>query len=70
LTVPVAAAIGGLSGKLASAGDGGVTAVAGAAVAVIVVVYAYSRRAPVTARNVNETPAAEVAGAPDLLVAA
>jgi PiT family inorganic phosphate transporter len=61
-TLPVAAVIGGLSAKLATSGNAGVAVVAGAAVAVAAAVYAYSRRAPVTAANVV---AAEPLGGPE-----
>jgi PiT family inorganic phosphate transporter len=55
-TLPIAAVVGGLSGKLASAGNGGVLAVALVAVAVAGAIWTYSRRSPVTAANVNALP--------------
>jgi inorganic phosphate transporter, PiT family len=57
-TLPVAAVIGGLSGKLASSGNAGITVVAVVALALAGAVYASSRRDAVTAGNVNELPSA------------
>ena len=66
-TLPVAALIGGLAGKLAGSGNPGVVVVGLIAVAAIVTIYAYSRRSPVTADNVNDTPAPVVAREPALV---
>jgi PiT family inorganic phosphate transporter len=55
-TLPVAAVVGGLAGKLAASGNSGVAAVALVAVVVAAVIYVYSRRTVVSAGNVNELP--------------
>jgi len=55
-TLPVAAVIGGLSGKLASSGNAGTLLVAIVAVVLVAGIYLYSRRSPVTAHNVNDAP--------------
>ncbi|MDQ6850610.1 MAG: inorganic phosphate transporter [Actinomycetota bacterium] len=55
-TLPVAAVIGGLSAKLASSGNAGITSVAIVALALAAGIYAYSRRQPITADNVNDLP--------------
>jgi PiT family inorganic phosphate transporter len=68
-TLPVAALIGGLSGKIASSGDVGLALVAVVAVAVGAGIYLWSRRARVTARNVNDPPSVQPT-APAVLVAA
>jgi PiT family inorganic phosphate transporter len=71
-TLPVAAVIGGVSGKLASSGNGGVVAVSLVALVVAAAVWTYSRRSPVTAANVNAVaslPATED-GTPPVLAAA
>jgi PiT family inorganic phosphate transporter len=57
-TLPVAALIGGLSGKVAASGNLGIAVVGLVAIGVVGVVYAYSRRAVVNADNVNDVPAA------------
>jgi len=54
LTLPAAAAVGALSGRVADMGTVGTIVVALAAVAVGVGVYLASRRSPVGAHNVNE----------------
>jgi PiT family inorganic phosphate transporter len=66
-TLPVAAVIGGLAAKVATSGNGGVALVAVLAVGVGGLVYAYSRRSAVTARNVNETAVLPLA--PDRVLA-
>ena len=63
-TLPVAAVIGGLSGKLASSGNAGVVVVAALAAAAVAAIYLYSRRARVTADNVNDAPQVRVQPAP------
>jgi PiT family inorganic phosphate transporter len=55
-TLPVAAVVGGLSGKLASSGNAGVLALAALAVVVIGGIWAYSRRNVVDASNVTDVP--------------
>ncbi len=55
-TLPVAAVIGGLSAKLASSGNAGITSVAIVALALAAGIYVYSRRQPITADNVNDLP--------------
>jgi PiT family inorganic phosphate transporter len=55
-TLPVAALVGGLSGKVASSGNAGTAIVATAAVAAVGWIYVRSRRRPVTAENVNDLP--------------
>jgi len=55
-TLPVAAVLGGLSGKVAASGTGGVVAVAAVAAAAGIGMYVYSRRNAVTAANVNDLP--------------
>jgi PiT family inorganic phosphate transporter len=70
-TLPVAAVIGGASGKLASSGNLGTALVALVAAALIGSCYAYSRRRPVTAENVNDVaPVAAQPGAAPMLTAA
>ena len=59
-TLPVAAVVGGLTGKLASSGNLGVLIVAVVAVAVIAGIWMYSRRDVVSADNVIDEPAAAV----------
>jgi PiT family inorganic phosphate transporter len=67
-TLPVAAVIGGLSGKLASSGNAGTGLVALIAIVAVVAIYAYSRRQPVTADNVNDAPSTGVHAAPAIAV--
>jgi PiT family inorganic phosphate transporter len=55
LTLPAAAVVGALSGKVADSGNGGVIVIAVLAVACVLGIYAVSRRAPVTAHNVNDS---------------
>jgi PiT family inorganic phosphate transporter len=69
-TLPVAAVIGGASAKLASSGNVGITSVALIAMVLIAAIYAYSRRQPVTASNVNDVPTETVAERPVLVAAA
>ncbi|MFE6743765.1 inorganic phosphate transporter [Streptomyces tubercidicus] len=56
LTLPAAASAGGVAAWLAGRGDIGLVLVAGAAVAAVSGMYALSRRKPVHADNVNQTP--------------
>jgi PiT family inorganic phosphate transporter len=63
-TLPVAAVVGGLSGKLASSGNAGVLALAVLAVVVIGGIWAYSRRNVVDASNVTDVPLPTAAPAP------
>ena len=55
-TLPAAAVMGAAASWLAATGPAGVVVVAVSAVAVAAGIYAASRRAPVTAANVNERP--------------
>ena len=59
-TLPVAAVIGGFSGKLASSGNAGVVVVAALAVGAVAAIYVYSRRVRITADNVNDAPTVRV----------
>ncbi|MER6089690.1 inorganic phosphate transporter [Streptomyces bluensis] len=59
LTLPAAAATGGVSAWVADQGDLGVALVAGVAVAAAAGFYVLSRRRPVNADNVNEVPPRE-----------
>ncbi|MFE2028686.1 anion permease [Streptomyces hygroscopicus] len=54
LTLPSAAAVGGVAAWVADRGNGGVALVAGVAIAAAVGFYALSRRSPVSPDNVNE----------------
>ena len=56
LTLPAAAAVGGVSAWVAAQGDLGVALVAGLAVAAAAGFYMLSRRRPVNRDNVNESP--------------
>jgi PiT family inorganic phosphate transporter len=69
-TLPVAAVVGGLSAKVAVSGNAGVALVSFVALGLMAAIYAYSRRAPVNADNVNETAAVSLAPAPVLVAAA
>ena len=69
-TLPVAAVIGGFSGKLAASGTSGVVLVAAVAIVAIVAIYAYSRRNAVTAANVNDPAPAPEQDVPVLATAA
>jgi PiT family inorganic phosphate transporter len=69
-TLPVAAVIGGLAAKVAVSGNAGVALVAIVAVGIAAGTYLYSRRAPVTADNVNGSEPVEVAPVPILAAAA
>jgi PiT family inorganic phosphate transporter len=61
-TLPIAAVIGGLSGRLANSGDTGIGAVAALLAACVALIYLRSRRTAVTAHNVNApAPAAAAA---------
>ncbi|GAA2305512.1 inorganic phosphate transporter [Streptomyces violaceusniger] len=62
LTLPAAAAVGGVAAWVAGQGNAGVVLVAGVAVAAAVGFYALSRRRPVNPDNVNEPRVAEPAG--------
>jgi PiT family inorganic phosphate transporter len=57
LTLPAAAVVGALSGRLASANTFGVVAVAVVGAGVAATIYLVSRRKPVTAGNVNQSAA-------------
>ncbi|EFL28617.1 low-affinity inorganic phosphate transporter [Streptomyces himastatinicus ATCC 53653] len=59
LTLPAAAAVGGVAAWVADRGDAGVALVASIAVVAAAGFYALSRRRPVNSGNVNELPAAE-----------
>ncbi|MFJ9588199.1 inorganic phosphate transporter [Streptomyces acidicola] len=59
LTLPAAAAAGGVSAWVADQGDLGVAVVAGVAVAAAVGFYVLSRRRPVNPDNVNDVPSRE-----------
>jgi PiT family inorganic phosphate transporter len=59
-TLPVAAVIGGLSGKVASSGNVGISVVAAAAIVTVAGIYLLSRRQVVDAHNVNDGPARPV----------
>ncbi|MFD7503219.1 anion permease [Streptomyces sp. NPDC059850] len=59
LTLPAAAAVGGVAAWVADRGDAGVALVASIAVVAAAAFYALSRRRPVNSDNVNELPAAE-----------
>ncbi|MBJ8347025.1 inorganic phosphate transporter [Antrihabitans sp. YC2-6] len=52
-TVPAAATLGGLSGRVADSGNGGVAVVCGALVVAVLAIYTISRRDVVSAANVN-----------------
>ena len=64
LTLPAAAAVGGVAAWVADRGDAGVALVASIAVVAAAAFYALSRRRPVNSGNVNELPAVEAPGAP------
>ena len=66
-TLPVAALIGGLAGKLAGSGNLGVLVVGLIAAVAITAIYVYSRRTVVTADNVNDVPTVAVAREPALV---
>lgn len=55
-TLPVAALVGALSGKLANTGNGGVAIVGLVALALVALIVYRSRKTPITAHNVNEAP--------------
>ncbi len=55
-TLPAAAVVGALAGKVANSGNAGVALIAAAAAAVTAAIYLVSRRSPVTADNVNQVP--------------
>ncbi|RNG17890.1 inorganic phosphate transporter [Streptomyces botrytidirepellens] len=59
LTLPAAAAVGGVAAWVADRGDTGVALVASIAVVAAAGFYALSRRRPVNSGNVNKLPAAE-----------
>ncbi len=69
-TLPVAAVVGGLSAKVAVSGNAGVALVSFVALGLMAAIYAYSRRAPVNADNVNEPATVELAPVPVLVAAA
>jgi PiT family inorganic phosphate transporter len=64
LTLPAAAVVGALSGRLASSSTFGVVAVAVIGAAVAVGIYLWSRRKPVTAGNVNAAAPATAESTP------
>ncbi|MGA4880093.1 inorganic phosphate transporter [Streptomyces lydicamycinicus] len=61
LTLPAAAAVGGVAAWVADQGDLGVALVAVVAIAAAAAFYVLSRRRPVSPENVNEVPAPEPA---------
>jgi PiT family inorganic phosphate transporter len=69
-TLPVAAVMGGLAAELASSGNAGVTLVAIIAIALVGLIYGYSRRNAVTAANVNDVPTVALDPEPVLVAAA
>jgi PiT family inorganic phosphate transporter len=69
-TLPVAAVVGGLSAKVAVSGNAGVALVSFVALGLMAAIYAYSRRTPVNADNVNEPEAVSLAPMPVLVAAA
>jgi PiT family inorganic phosphate transporter len=64
LTLPAAAVVGALAGRVAETGTLGTVVVAVAGMAIAGGIYALSRRQPVDANNVNEVPAAIAPAAP------
>ncbi|GAA4660321.1 inorganic phosphate transporter [Amycolatopsis dongchuanensis] len=62
-TLPAAAVVGAIAAEVAGSGSVGTVLVGVAGVAIAVVIYLWSRRNPVTAQNVNESPAEPVAAA-------
>ncbi len=64
LTLPAAAAVGALAGRVAETGTVGTVVVAVAGLAIAGGIYALSRRQPVGAHNVNEVPAGRTQIAP------
>jgi PiT family inorganic phosphate transporter len=62
-TLPSAAVVGALAGRVSNSGNLGVAIVAAVAAAVGLLLYVASRRRPVTAENVNDYPAEPVAAA-------
>ncbi|WP_329005509.1 inorganic phosphate transporter [Kribbella sp. NBC_00709] len=64
LTLPAAALVGALSGRVADSGNFGVVIIAILAVAIGGGIYVASRRKPVTSENVNEYPSSTPAAAP------
>jgi PiT family inorganic phosphate transporter len=56
LTLPAAAAVGAVAAAVAVRGTLGVVVIGLVALAVAAAVYVLSRRAPVTAQNVNDLP--------------
>ncbi|WP_420488767.1 inorganic phosphate transporter [Kribbella italica] len=59
-TLPAAAVVGALAGRVANSGNAGVAIIAVAAAAAGLGIYVASRRKPVTAGNVNEYPGTSV----------
>jgi PiT family inorganic phosphate transporter len=59
-TLPIAALVGGLSGKVADSGNGGVVLIAAIAVVMVSGIYLLSRRNAVTSSNVNDAPTVAV----------
>ncbi|WP_425553146.1 inorganic phosphate transporter [Kribbella lupini] len=59
-TLPAAAVVGALAGRVANSGNAGVAVIAVAAAAAGLGIYVASRRKPVTAGNVNEYPGTSV----------
>lgn len=56
LTLPAAAAVGAIAATVAVRGTLGVVVIGLVAIAMVVAIYAVSRREPVTATNVNDLP--------------
>jgi len=67
-TLPVAAVIGGASGKVADTGNAGVAIIAALAIAIVGFIYLLSRRNAVTAHNVNDSTTVSVVK-PELVAA-
>jgi len=67
-TLPVAAVIGGASGKVADTGNAGVAIIAALAIAIVGFIYLLSRRNAVTAHNVNDSTTVSVVR-PELVAA-
>lgn len=55
-TLPAAAVVGAVAGRVADSGNGGVAIIAALAAAAVGLIYLISRRSPVTAHNVNDAP--------------
>ena len=64
LTLPAAAVVGALAGRVANSGTPGVVIIAIVALAAGLGLYAAARRKPVNAHNVNEYPGRAATAAP------